>query len=203
MKPRKTHVRPTISASRLITFSDGVFAIVITLLVLGISVGNGNAWQDLHQAVPELGIFGWSFFLVAQFWQLHVYLFSSLKNKDVPVSVANSNSLLLFFVALLPFATQFFNKHFYQAMGIGVYAAIIVFVGLAQLRVRYLIIRYHKELGDNETQSVHEIMPYLVMPVLMALSVPAALLSQYIAYALWAAAAVARGRQIIFARKQR
>src|SRR6476646_6810468 len=97
----KVQARPqrpnrTVGLDRVVMFSDGVYAIVITLLLLEISTGHGNALVDLRHAVPEIGLFAWSFFLTARFWQLHLRLFSVLKGK-VSERLVELNNQLLFF----------------------------------------------------------------------------------------------------------
>lgn len=191
--------RLDVPVERVIAFSDGVFAIVITLLVLEITVGNGDAWQDLRLALPQLGVFAWSFFLIAQFWQLHTHLFALLKTKRVSSAVSDSNIGLLFFVALVPFATKFLNSHFHQMWGLVVYAAVVTCIGLAQLRLRAHIIQHGKKSGAD-TADIWNALPYLITPIAMALSIPAAILSPWVAYALWAFVLVTRGRQMLTGR---
>jgi len=186
-RSRKRFVIPAVERDRLVMFSDGVFAIVVTLLVLEIGTGDGAAWHDFQAAIPELGLFAWSFFLVARFWQLHVRLFGALKDK-IPGDFMDINSVLLFFVALLPFATKFFGDHFHQSVAFAVYAAVIGMIGLVQARIRSLIITQIKDDDSEEAQAVHDALPFVVIPIIMAISIPAAFLSPTIGYILWGGA---------------
>lgn len=171
-------------------FSDGVFAIVITLLVLEISVGDGSAWKDLQHAFPELGLFAWSFFLVAHFWQLHVRLFDALKNSKVAPEIVGTNSLLLFFVALVPFATSFFGNHFHQAVGFAVYGVVVGAIGIMQTRMRAMIVGTLTEDTSEAARAVRDTLSYMILPIIIWVSVPLAFLSPIIGYILWAIALI-------------
>ena len=185
-KRRRRSPLANIERDRIIMFSDGVFAIVLTLLVLEITAGHGNAWHDLKEALPELGVFAWSFFLGLRFWVLHVRLFGALKGK-IPEDFADTNGVLLFFVALLPFSTKFFSDHFHQTWGAVVYAVVIGMIGFMQARMRARILQHAgKDDKSEEVQAVRDAWPYIVIPSFMALSVPFAFLSAVIAYAVWA-----------------
>lgn len=165
-------------------FSDGIFAIVLTLLVLEISTGNSSAWHDLKEALPELGVFAWSFFLGLRFWILHVRLFSAIKG-DVPEDFADTNGILLFFVALLPFSTKFFSEHFHQPWGAAVYALVIGMIGCMQARLRVRILRHVDDDDSKAVQAVRDAWPYIIIPSFMALSIPFAFLSATVAYSVW------------------
>jgi len=173
-----------IDHDRVIMFSDGIFAIVLTLLVLEVTAGDGNAWHDLKEALPELGVFAWSFFLGVRFWLLHVRLFGAIKGK-IPEDFADTNALLLFFVALLPFSTKFFSDHFHQAWGAAVYAIVIGLIGLCQARLRSRILHHAGDDQSEEVQAVRDAWPYIIIPSLMALSIPFAFLSAVVAYSVW------------------
>lgn len=183
-------------------FSDGVFAIVVTLLVLEISTGDGSAWKDLQHAFPELGLFAWSFFLVAHFWQLHVRLFSALKDDKVAPEIVSTNSLLLFFVALVPFATSFFGNHFHQAVGFAVYGAVVGAIGIMQTRMRAMVVGTLANDTSEAARAVRDTLSYMILPVIIWVSVPLAFLSPIIGYILWAVALVSNFvRAAIFRKK--
>ena len=92
---------------RLSAFSDGVFAIAITLLVLSIEVPDfdrvsfGDAWDDLY---PQLLSYGLSFVVIGVYWKAHHRMFRTLRR--VTNRLLNLNLLLLGLVALIPFPTE-------------------------------------------------------------------------------------------------
>ena len=95
---------------RAITFSDGVFAVVITILVLGIEVPSDIALDAAEIAVQrekflhQVLVYGVAFWLVAMYWSQHSLLFAGLRRMDRPLVVLNL--LFLLPVTLLPFVTQ-------------------------------------------------------------------------------------------------
>ncbi len=94
---------------RVEAFSDGVLAIVITLLVLNIKIpehvadGNAALWQALIQQLPMLGAWALSFFFVLVFWVSHHYLFGQLANADR--GLLWLNGLFLLVISFTPFPT--------------------------------------------------------------------------------------------------
>ena len=95
---------------RAITFSDGVFAVVITILVLGIEVPSDIALDAAEFAVQrekflhQLLVYGVTFWLVGMYWSEHSLLFDGLRRMDRRLVVLNL--LFLLPVTLLPFVTQ-------------------------------------------------------------------------------------------------
>ena len=95
--------------SRVEAFSDGVLAIVITLLVLNIKIpdqlapGDAALWQALAQQLPMLGAWALSFFFVLVFWVAHHYFFRRLANIDR--GLLWLNGLFLFAISFTPFPT--------------------------------------------------------------------------------------------------
>lgn len=104
------------STTRIEAFSDGVLAIVITLMVLEIKIpamaehiGNREAWQSLHSLWPKLLSYALSFVMIAIFWVNHHQLFHSIKHATR--SLLWLNNAWLFFICLLPFPTAFLGEH--------------------------------------------------------------------------------------------
>jgi len=95
--------------SRVEAFSDGVLAIVITLLVLNIKIpdqlapGDAALWQALAQQLPMLGAWALSFFFVLVFWVAHHYFFRQLAHIDR--GLLWLNGLFLFAISFTPFPT--------------------------------------------------------------------------------------------------
>jgi uncharacterized membrane protein len=96
-----------LSKARLEAFSDGVFAIAITLLVLELGVGAG-AGEDLLHAIAELWpsylAYLTSFLTIGQVWMGHHVMISAVARTDRVLS--RINLMLLLFVSFLPFPTQ-------------------------------------------------------------------------------------------------
>jgi uncharacterized membrane protein len=94
---------------RMLFFTDAVFAIVMTLLVLELATpepGAANA-EALRHAAPHIGAFAFSFFIAGVFWTAHMNITRNLAHFDWLTAIANLASLLP--VCLLPYATAWFG----------------------------------------------------------------------------------------------
>lgn len=105
------------SKERVETFSDGVFAIVLTLLVLGLTVptiANHSTFSQYAQAltplIPKLLSFILAFVIIATHWVGHHFFFSRLKK--VSLGIVWINNVFLLFICLMPFPTALLGAHF-------------------------------------------------------------------------------------------
>ncbi len=89
--------------NRLETFSDGVIAIIITIMALGLSVENNPSLESYLQAWPKFASYAISFVFVGLYWYSHHHLFHTAKK--VNNKVLWLNMLNLFWLSLIPFAT--------------------------------------------------------------------------------------------------
>jgi uncharacterized membrane protein len=105
---RADGVRPRNVNGRLEAFSDGVFAVAITLLALGLKVGSPGEGSLVHQIAdqwPSFAAYVVSFFSIGIVWVNHHALFKSLRREDNSRGLMFFNLVLLLFVVLIPFAT--------------------------------------------------------------------------------------------------
>lgn len=111
--------------SRIVAFSDGVFSIAITLLVLGISVESGLPHDELAQALWEqreaLLAYAISFAVIARFWLVHHSFFSEVKAFDSRLIALNM--LYLGFLVLIPFSSQVLGDYGGQLPAVVLYSA--------------------------------------------------------------------------------
>ena len=111
--------------SRIVAFSDGVFSIAITLLVLGISVESGLPHDELAHALWEqreaLLAYAISFAVIARFWLVHHSFFSEVKAFNG--RLIGLNMLYLGFIVLIPFSSQVLGEYGGQLPAVIVYSA--------------------------------------------------------------------------------
>ncbi len=136
--------RKQFQLERLILFSDAVFAIAITLLVLEIKIPASN-WKNLIsveklnesllQIVPNILGFIFSFFIIGFYWTIHHRVFGYVTNFDG--AIIWLNLLVLFFVALLPFTTALTSEYGYISesfvfywMNVGCIGLVLFFIQL-------------------------------------------------------------------------
>jgi uncharacterized membrane protein len=175
----KTHTGYDIG--RLLAFSDGVFAIAITLLVLSIPVPSGPAAQlagQLQALTSNVLVFCFSFALVGAQWILHHRMLRPLTFCDNRVLWLNL--LVLFGICLVPFSTSLLVRYGDTSLGAVAYGSVMLLIGLAFLALRIYLTAH----GAGTRTSMVLGLPRLAG---FAISIPVAFRSVQIAYFLWVA----------------
>ena len=96
--------------NRLEAFSDGVIAIIITIMVLELKVPHGSNFSNLLEVLPEFLSYILSFIYVGIYWNNHHHLIHTIEKVKGGILWANLH--LLFWLSLLPFATSWMGEHF-------------------------------------------------------------------------------------------
>jgi uncharacterized membrane protein len=172
---------------RIVAFTDGVMAVAITLLVLNIEVPDvsdgSKLGEELVDLLPSLLSYALSFALVGRFWVIHHNAFATLRAFDGRLMVLNLIFLAL--IALMPFATDLFDRYSDEPLAAAVFGAIL---GLAAL-VNWLMHRHSVRAGlvkeKHMADTSYGTAVGLGFTVIFLLSVPAAFVSTYLAVALW------------------
>jgi uncharacterized membrane protein len=116
--------------ARIAAFSDGVFAIAITLLTLQIAIPeDGDLSQELIGVLPNLYAFVISFLVIGTYWVAHHRLFAVVERYDYRLLWLNL--LTLFFIVLLPFTTMVVAEYGDQPLAVIVYASSLAGAGFA------------------------------------------------------------------------
>jgi uncharacterized membrane protein len=123
--------------SRLEAFSDGVLAIIITIMVLELKVPYGTAWVDIKPLCPVLMSYVLSFAYIAIYWGNHHHLLHTVTN--VSSKIIWSNMHLLFWLTLVPFATEFMGENNFAKITVAVYASLLLICGLAYYILQQVI----------------------------------------------------------------
>jgi uncharacterized membrane protein len=134
--PRDPEIEGGLELERVVFFSDAVFAIAITLLVIDLKLpetadmaSERGAWLALAATIPRLGGFVISFLVIGAYWVGHHRMFRYITRCDV--SLLWRNLLLLMCVAFLPFPTSVFSEHLRGQMPIVLYAGSLGLAGIA------------------------------------------------------------------------
>ena len=116
--------------TRLEAFSDGVIAIIITIMVLELKIPHGTNWEkDLEPLVPAFISYFASFLMLGIYWGNHHHLIHTIK--DVNSGIMWANLHLLFWLSLMPFATGWMGENHFDKLTVAVYALLSDFCGLA------------------------------------------------------------------------
>lgn len=125
--------------SRLEAFSDGVLAIIITIMVLELHIPEGDTLAALHKLVPIFLNYGLSFIYVGIYWNNHHHLLHTLRRVSGGILWANLH--LLFWLSLLPFVTGWMGENHTAAMPVALYGVVLLLAAAAYSILEAAIIR--------------------------------------------------------------
>ncbi len=125
--------------NRLEAFSDGVLAIIITIMVLEIKVPHSSEWSELLKLWPVLFSYILSFIYVGIYWGNHHHLLHTVR--QVNPGIIWSNMLLLFCLSLLPFATGWMGENHFETNTVVVYAVVMELNALAYYFLQSCILK--------------------------------------------------------------
>jgi TMEM175 potassium channel family protein len=114
---------------RLAAFSDGVIAIIITIMVLELKVPHGADWAALRGVAPNFVAYVLSFVYLAIYWNNHHHLLHTVTRVDGLILWANSH--LLFWLSLVPAATGWMGENFLAPLPTAIYGAILLMPAIA------------------------------------------------------------------------
>jgi len=115
--------------SRLEAFSDGVIAIIITIMVLEIKTPHDTSWKALELQLPVFSSYLMSFIFIGIYWGNHHHLINASPKINAAIIWANLN--LLFFLSLIPFATGWMGENEFARNTVIFYAILLLCCGFA------------------------------------------------------------------------
>ncbi len=131
--------KKTMSTGRLEAFSDGVLAILITIMVLELKVPEGHTFAALKPLGPTLFAYWLSFVFIGIYWNNHHHMFQV--TEKVTGAILWANLHLLFWLSLVPFATIWMGENHREALPTAAYGFILNVAGLAYFILSKTIIR--------------------------------------------------------------
>lgn len=127
--------------NRLEAFSDGVLAIIITIMVLEIKVPHGHQFSDLKPLVPVFLSYVLSFIYVGIYWNNHHHMMHAVKHVTGGILWANLH--LLFWLSLVPFVTGWMGENHFSSSAMGLYGFILLMAAIAYYILQNRIIKNH------------------------------------------------------------
>jgi uncharacterized membrane protein len=127
--------------TRLEAFSDGVIAIIITIMVLEMKVPHDPSWAALSALAPVFLSYVLSFVNVGIYWNNHHHLLHTVK--QVRGSILWANLHLLFWLSLMPFVTGWMGENHFAALPTALYGVDLLMCGLAYWILQRAIVRSH------------------------------------------------------------
>jgi uncharacterized membrane protein len=126
------------SKNRLEAFSDGMFAIIITIMVLEIKVPPGGTFQTLAPVMPVFLTYVLSFAYLGIYWNNHHHMLHTCEK--VTGAILWANLYLLFWLSLIPFTTGWMGENHYASIPSAIYGVVLLMAAIAYFILQYLII---------------------------------------------------------------
>jgi uncharacterized membrane protein len=175
-----------VNTTRLEAFSDGVIAIIITIMVLELKVPHGSGLEALQPLLPVFLSYLLSFVNVGIYWNNHHHMLHATKSVSGLVLWANLH--LLFWLSLVPFTTGWAGENHFEALPTALYGVNLLLAAFAFLLMQRAII-----VADGpESPLARAVGPDrkgLVSRIIYAVAIPAAFLQPWISWLLFVAVA--------------
>jgi uncharacterized membrane protein len=130
------------SKSRMEAFSDGVLAIIITIMVLELTVPHGEDLAALRPLIPIFLSYVLSFVHLGIYWNNHHHLFQAVQNVNGRVLWANLH--LLFWLSLVPFVTGWMGENNFAALPVALYGIVLLFAAIAYFILTRSLLSIHE-----------------------------------------------------------
>ena len=162
------------SKNRLEAFSDGVLAIIITIMVLELHIPHGSSLADLKPLAPVFMSYILSFTFIGCYWGNHHHLLHTLTAVNSKIIWANIH--LLFWLSLIPFATGWMGENEFARTTMAVYGALLLFCGIAYYVLQQTILKTSKMSVELQNAVKRQSKKGTISELCYLLSIPAALI---------------------------
>ncbi len=172
---------------RLEAFSDGVIAVIITIMVLELKVPHGTVVETLRPLAPNFLSYVLSFVFLGIYWNNHHHMLHATDRVNGAIMWANLH--LLFWLSLVPFATGWMGENHNAALPTAVYGFVLLMSGIAYLIMEMAIIR---DQGPNSklAAAVGGELKGKLSAALYALAIALAFVNELIADAIYVCVAL-------------
>ncbi len=172
---------------RLAAFSDGVIAIIITIMVLDLKVPHGADWATLRGVAPNFVAYVLSFVYLAIYWNNHHHLLHTVTRVDGLILWANSH--LLFWLSLIPAATGWMGENFLAPLPTAVYGISLLMPAIAYNLLQRTIVHQQGEHSVLASALGRDVKGK-ISPLLYAAAVALAFVDAWLSIAIYALVAV-------------
>lgn len=172
---------------RLEAFSDGVMAIIITIMVLELKIPHGADWEALRPLVPVFLTYVMSFVYLGIYWNNHHHMLYVTEHVNGKILWANMH--LLFWLSLVPFVTGWMGENHFAALPTAVYGGVLLAAAVAYYILQKLIIRQQGPRSRLKAAIGRDIKGKL-SPVIYVVAIVLAFVNQWVSDALYALVAL-------------
>ncbi len=167
---------------RLEAFSDGVIAILITIMVLELKIPHGTDWQSLRQLVPVFLTYVLSFINLGIYWNNHHHMLYATDRINGKILWANLH--LLFWLSLIPLTTGWMGENHFAPLPTAVYGVVLLLAAIAYTLLQSLLVAQRGANEKLEAAVGNDVKGKLSMACYV-LAIPLAFVRQWIAAGLY------------------
>jgi uncharacterized membrane protein len=175
------------SKTRVEAFSDGVIAILITIMVLELKIPHGDSIRALAPIVPAFLTYVLSYVYLGIYWNNHHHMFHATTRINGKVLWANLH--LLFWLSLVPFVTGWMGENHFAATPTAVYGGVLLAAAMAYLLLQSVIIA-DQGRDSKLAAAVGQDLKGKISPILYAVAIPLAFVREWAADAIYVAVAL-------------
>lgn len=167
---------------RMEAFSDGVIAIIITIMVLELKVPHNEQISGLYPLIPVFISYLISFIFVGIYWNNHHHLLHSVQKVNGSILWANMH--LLFWLSLIPFTTAWMGENHFPTWPVALYGVNLMFCGIAYYILTRQLIAYHGPKSDLAV-AVEGDFKGKISVALYSIAIGMAFVNSWISYAIY------------------
>jgi uncharacterized membrane protein len=168
------------TTGRLEAFSDGVIAVIITIMVLELRAPAQPTWAALLKVAPAFMSYALSFLVVAIMWVNHHHMIHSVREVGVRLLWTNLN--LLFWMSLVPFVTDYLGKNYHVPLAVAFYGMDLGMCGSGFHLLRLELARQHRDDAEKSAHHAAMLRKNALSFSIYFLSVPLAYVSIYASF---------------------
>lgn len=173
--------------NRLEAFSDGVLAIIITIMVLELKVPHGSDIAALKGLWPVFLSYVLSFVNVGLYWNNHHHMLQTVRHVNGPILWANSH--LLFWLSLFPFTTAWMGENHFETWPVAIYGVVSLMAGFAYYILAFAL-RKNEGPDSPIVQALGQDTKGKISVALYLLGTGSAFVNRWLALALYVAVAI-------------
>ena len=175
------------SKNRMEAFSDGVIAILITIMVLELAAPHGADLAELRPLIPTFLCYVLSFIFLGIYWSNHHHLIQATQHVSGPILWANLH--LLFWLSLVPFVTAWMGQNNFASWPVALYGAVLMCAGIAYYILARALVKLHGQDSVLATALGQDFKGKLSV-VIYAAGIPLAFIAAWLSCGLYVVVAI-------------
>jgi uncharacterized membrane protein len=169
-------------------FSDGVIAIIITIMVLELKIPHGEDFEALKPLIPVFLSYAMSFVFVGIYWNNHHHTMQAVEKVNGKVLWANLH--LLFWLSLIPFATNWLGETEFASRPVAVYGVVMLMCAIAYTILVYALIDHHGGANSKLATAIGSDAKGKISLLFYIIAIPTAFFNPWIAMVLYLSVSV-------------